>query len=114
MNAFIRSVKSAAGSGGKEALIKKLITGQLSDSVKEIQLSNMGENLSGDSLQMGEAGTALCTVIEAMFLHGLKDSLVHRARRVMADIDVKPEPSFWSPLLIVSHKHIIDQVCTTT
>lgn len=46
-----------------------------------------------------------------MFLHGLKDSLMHKARRVIGnDVDQRPEPSFLSPLYIYSHRQIIEQV----
>lgn len=109
MHTLIKSVKAATTSS-KETLIKNSITTQLSNSVKEIQLYTMDENMSHDSLQMNEAENALCAVIESMLLHGLKDSLVHRARRAIADVDEKPEPSFWAPILVISHRQIIDQV----
>ncbi|KAF2885712.1 hypothetical protein ILUMI_20485 [Ignelater luminosus] len=109
MHTLIKSVKAATTSS-KGTLIKNSITTQLSNSVKEIQLYTMDENMSHDSLQMNEAENALCSVIEAMLLHGLKDSLVHRARRAIADVDEKPEPSFWAPLLVISHRQIIDQI----
>lgn len=110
MNKFIRSVRSSPRDS-KEGLIKNSITTQLSHSVKEIQLFGMDENLSGDSMDMTEAENSLCTVIEALFLHGLKDSLGLRFRRALTDVDVKPEPSFWPPLLVISHRQVIDQVC---
>lgn len=111
MNKFIKSVRGARGNKG--TLIKNAITTQLSNGIKEVQLFGMDENLSGDSMDMSEAESNICTVIEAMFLHGLKDSFSHRFKRVITDVDVKPEPSFWAPLLVISHKQTIDQVgCT--
>ncbi|GLV37637.1 Pleckstrin homology and RUN domain containing M1 [Carabus blaptoides fortunei] len=95
----------------KDNIIKNAITTQLSQSVKEIQLCGMNENLSGDSMNLTDAANSLCSIIEAMFLHGAKDSLAHRARRVISnDVDQRPEPSFWSALLIFSHRQIIDQI----
>lgn len=108
MNKFIKSVRGAKGHKGN--LIKNAITTQLSNGIKEVQLFGMDENLSGDSMDMSEAESNICTVIEAMFLHGLKDSFSYRFKRVITDVDVKPEPSFWAPLLVISHKQIIDQV----
>lgn len=68
----------------------------------------------GDSTNIGDASNNLCSIIEAIFLHGLKDSLVHKARKVIgSDIDQRPEPSFLSPLLIISHRQIIEQVSLT-
>lgn len=109
MHSLIKSVKAAA-TNNRETLIKNSITTQLSNSVKEIQLYTMDDNMASDSLQVTEAESTLCAVIEAMLLHGLKDSLVHRARRVIADVDERPEPSFWAPILVISHRQIIDQI----
>lgn len=109
MSSFLQSVRSAYGN--KETIIKDSITTQLSENVKEIQLCCMNENLSGDSMNIGDSSNTLCSIVEAMFLHGIKDSLAHRARRVISnDVDQRPEPSFWSALLIFSHRQIIDQI----
>ncbi|KAF5306032.1 hypothetical protein FQR65_LT00747 [Abscondita terminalis] len=108
MNALIKSVKAATSR--KETLIKNSILTHLSNSVKEIQLYHSGDTISSDSLQMNEAENTLCSVIEALLLHGLKNSLVHRARRAIADVDERPDPNFWSPLLIISHKQNISQI----
>lgn len=108
MNSLLKSVKAATSK--KDTLIKKSLIVQLSNSVKEIQLYTVEESATIDTIQMNEALGNLCSVIEAVLLHGLKDSLVYRARRAIADFDQKPEPSFWAPLLIISHRQIIDQV----
>lgn len=108
MNKLMNSVRGLTNA--KEQAIKTSVITQLSNSVKEIQLFGVDENLSGDSMDMSEAESTLCSVIEAMFLHGLKDSLTHRFRKAITDVDVKPEPSFWAPLLVISHKQIIGQV----
>lgn len=54
----------------------------------------------------------LCSVLEAVFLHGLKDSLLNRVTEVLSgpDFDAMPQPSFWGPLLVFSHRQIIDQI----
>lgn len=112
MNKLLNSVRGSKGN--KEGLIKSSITTQLSNSLKELQLCGVDENLSGGSVDPIEAENTLCMVIESMFLHGLKDTLGYRFRRAITDVDVKPEPSFWAPLLVISHRGIIDQVCTFT
>lgn len=109
MNRFLKSVKSVT-TNNKEDIIKKSITSHLSDSVKEIQYAGLEDTRNIKSEDMIEAANALCTTIEAIFLHGLKNTLSNRFKRAIADVDERPEPNFWSPLLIISHRQIIDQV----
>lgn len=108
MNVFLKSVK--AKGYDRNIHIKKAITTQLSETIKEIQLCGIEENMLSDSLDVEEATSSLCCAIEAMFLHGFKDSLTLRFRKVIADVDDRPDPSFWAPLLVISHKEIIKQV----
>ena len=108
MNALIKSVRGPRRDGNVE--IKKAITSQLSEVVKEIQLCCLEENILSDSLDVEEATNSLCCTIEAVFLHGLKDTLIHKFRKALADVDDRPEPNFWSPLLVISHQQIIEQV----
>lgn len=108
MNRFLKSVKSAT-TNNKEDIVKKSITSHLSNSVKEIQYTGV-EDTNVRSEDIVEAANALCISIEAMFLHGLKDTLSRRFKRAIADVDERPEPNFWAPLLVISHKQIIDQV----
>lgn len=109
MNRFLKSVKSAT-TNSKEDIVKKSITSHLSNSVKEIQYTGVEDMKNVKSEDIVEAANALCTSIEAMFLHGLKDTLSHRFKRAIADVDERPEPNFWAPLLVISHRQIIDQV----
>lgn len=108
MNKLLKSVRSS--SSKKDDIIKQSITTNLSNTVKEIQYASVEENKSNKVVDVSEAATQLCTIVEAMFLHGLRDSLTHRFKKALSDIDEKPEPNFWSPLLVISHSQIIDQV----
>ncbi|CAH1980518.1 unnamed protein product [Acanthoscelides obtectus] len=108
MNKLLKSVRSANSS--KDDFIKQSIMTELSNSVKQIQYSGLDDNRSMKPEEVLEAASNLCNIIEAMFLHGLKDTMSLRFKRVLADIDERPEPSFWSPLLIISHKQIINQI----
>lgn len=57
-----------------------------------------------------EAISALCTVLEAIFIHGLKETFIQRvSQAMMSEFDARPDPNFWSPLLEVSHRDVIDQ-----
>lgn len=109
MNKFLKSVRSAT-KNRQEDIVKNSITSHLSNSVKEIQYAGVEDTKSFKNEDLMEAANALCTTIEAMFLHGLRDTLSHRFKRAVADVDERPEPNFWAPLLVISHRQIIDQV----
>lgn len=57
---------------------------------------------------------ALCATIEAIFLHGLKDSFLWQTINILAgpgnEINRRPTPTFWAPLLVFSHKYAIEQI----
>lgn len=108
MNRLLKSVKSSISHHDNIDLIKVSIVKQLSDSVKEIQYSSVEENATANNVT--ESAHTLCTTIEALFLHGLKDSFTHKFKKAIADVDEAPEPNFWAPLLVISHRQIIDQV----
>jgi hypothetical protein len=108
MNKLFKSVQSS--NSNKDNLIKKSITTQLSSSVKAIQYCGIDESELNKVEDVTEASNTLCMTIEAIFLHGLKDSLSRRFKRAIADVDERPEPSFWAPLLVISHRQIIDQI----
>lgn len=110
MNKLLKSVRSVTNN--KDEILKKSIISQLSDSCKEIHYTNVEENKSPNNAEVSitEAANTLCSTIEALFLHGLRDTLTHRFKKALADLDEQPDPSFWSPLLVISHRQIIDQV----
>ncbi|KAG7207089.1 hypothetical protein KM043_000968 [Ampulex compressa] len=80
--------------------------------VKNGQFLNEQEKCIGAAVGNCEESTTLCAVLEAIFLHGLKDSLLNRMTEVLSgpDFDAMPQPSFWGPLLVFSHRQIIDQI----
>lgn len=104
MNSLLRSVTSLTG---REDLVKESLITQLSSSIKEVQLEMAQDNVCTDIT------ASLCTVLEAIFIHGLKDTFMNRVSQAIGvDPDQRPEPSCWGPLLIFSHREIIDQVRT--
>ncbi|XP_060515935.1 uncharacterized protein LOC132695600 [Cylas formicarius] len=108
MNKLLKSVKSS--SNKKDDLIKHSITTHLSNSVKEIQYVGVEEAKSSKIIDVTDASNQLCMAVEAMFLHGLRDSLTHRFKKALSDLDERPAPNFWDPLLVISHRQIIDQI----
>ncbi|XP_063218820.1 pleckstrin homology domain-containing family M member 1 isoform X2 [Bacillus rossius redtenbacheri] len=104
MSSILRNVMAL---GNRESTVKDSLLKHLSNSVKQIQLGQTQPSSSCEN----EDHTNLCTVLEAIFIHGLKDTFITRVTQVIgSDPDLHPEPSFWGPLLIFSHREIIDQI----
>lgn len=61
-----------------------------------------------------EAISALCTILEAIFIHGLKETFIQKvSQAMMSELDARPDPNFWGPLLEVSHRDVIDEVSSS-
>lgn len=93
----------------RNLLVRDSLQKQLNTSVMEMQ--------SAPATNDGVVGNCdetmtLCSILEAVFLHGLKDSLLNRVTEALSgpDFDAMPQPSFWGPLLVFSHRQIIDQI----
>nr|XP_003707229.1 PREDICTED: pleckstrin homology domain-containing family M member 1 [Megachile rotundata] len=108
MNSFLKTVNSMTNK--RNILVKDSLQKQLNTSVMEMQAAP-GVEENGVVTNCDESMT-LCSVLEAVFLHGLKDSLLNRVTEVLSgpDFDAVPQPSFWGPLLVFSHRQIIDQI----
>ncbi|XP_029040582.2 pleckstrin homology domain-containing family M member 1 isoform X1 [Osmia bicornis bicornis] len=108
MNSFLKTVNSLTNK--RDILVKESLQKQLNTVVMEMQ-SAPGVEDDGIVSNCEETMT-LCSVLEAVFLHGLKDSLLNRVTEVLSgpDFDAVPQPSFWGPLLVFSHRQIIDQI----
>lgn len=68
-----------------------------------------------EQLDLCDHTQSLCATIEAIFLHGLKDSFLWQTINILAGgVDRtpnrRPSPTFWAPLLIFSHKYAIEQI----
>lgn len=103
MNVFKRQLFSFKIS---HTLVKNSLQQQLAVSVQEV-LSDM-ESVRQNS---DSAASSFIIVLEAIFLHGLKETLLNKmSQAIGTDPDHRPEPNFWAPLLIFSHRDVIQQV----
>ena len=97
---------AAAQSATKNHILKAI-----TDSVSEVQYQYRN---SGDSLPSNDITTRLCTALEAVFIHGLKETFLGRLSSRFSDGGVAspkmPEPSFWTFALVFSHKEVIGQI----
>ncbi|CAK9820365.1 Pleckstrin homology domain-containing family M member 3 [Anthophora quadrimaculata] len=108
MNSFLKTVNSMTNN--RSVIVRDSLQKQLNICVMEIQdTRGMEEN---NIISNCDKSMSLCSILEAIFLHGLKDSLLNRVTEVLSgpDFDAVPQPSFWGPLLVFSHRQIIDQI----
>ncbi|KAM7345959.1 pleckstrin homology and RUN domain containing M1 isoform 1-T2 [Cochliomyia hominivorax] len=108
MSALFRSLNSGF-STKRENSIKDAILEALQENVKEIEY-DVKENKK-ECLELCESTSSLSTSIEAIFLHGLKDSFLWQTLNIIAgDMERRPDPSFWSPIMVFMHKEVIEQI----
>ncbi|XP_017792650.1 PREDICTED: pleckstrin homology domain-containing family M member 1 [Habropoda laboriosa] len=108
MNSFLKTVNSMTSN--RNVIVREALQTQLNMCVAEIQYAQgMEEN---NTIKNCDKSMNLCSILEAIFLHGLKDSLLNRVTEALSgpDFDAVPQPSFWGPLLVFSHRQIIDQI----
>ncbi|XP_076376091.1 pleckstrin homology and RUN domain containing M1 [Megalopta genalis] len=107
MNSFLKTVNPMTNK--RNVLVKQSLQKQLNVSVMELEGAPGAED---GTIGNCEEIMTLCSVLEAIFLHGLKNSLLNRVTEVLSgpDLDAMPQPSFWGPLLVFSHRQIIDQI----
>lgn len=68
-----------------------------------------------EQLYLSDNTQSLCATIEAIFLHGLKDSFLWQTVNILvgsgaSEANRRPSPTMWAPLLIFSHKSAIEQI----
>lgn len=101
MKSFLRGLEMRR----RESSVKELLTAEVMTTVKSIQFEFSQECEASD-----ETINSLCNVLEAIFIHGLKETLADRMSSVLGDPDQRPCPEFWSVLMIFSHSEVIKQI----
>ncbi|KAJ6641832.1 Pleckstrin likey domain-containing family M member 3 [Pseudolycoriella hygida] len=109
MNSFFSSVRLTFDS--RETHIKDSLVNEFSENVKEIQYEYKQNATDNTPMTLSDCTNSMCNTLEAIFLHGLKDSFLRQTISVLSggEIDRRPEPNFWPPLLVILHKEIIAQ-----
>ena len=112
MSFFGRTGGLSIGSAGvidAELLHSKgVIQSHLVDAIKELQVTYTSRTHSS-TIGTDEDSTILLNALEALFIHGLKDSHGGWSRRARGSIR-GPEPNFWTYVLIFSHKDTIERI----
>jgi len=89
--------------------IKTKLIDELSESIKVIQLEDKNTDIA---LGLNEATSRLCTILEAIFIHGLKAPFLGRFPLWGGGESSPrlPEPAFWTFVLLYSHKQVINKI----
>ncbi|KPJ13733.1 Pleckstrin-likey domain-containing family M member 3 [Papilio machaon] len=108
---FFKSVASSFNKHSRDSILKESLVNNLSDCVKDIQYNSQFDDNFHSVLGSSDSTNTLCMALEAVFLHGLKDTFLRKAKNVISsDPDYRPQSSFWPLVLILSHRQNIDQI----
>lgn len=108
---FFKNVASSFSVRSRDAILKDSLISNLSECVKDIQYNNQFEENFHSVLGSTDSTNTLCTALEAVFLHGLKDTFLRKAKNVLSgDPDHRPQPNFWPLVLVLSHRQNIDEI----
>jgi hypothetical protein len=101
--------KSSANLDSIDAAVKSNLIERMKECVKELQLKYTAEQWT--PLKNEEATSMLCWILEAIFIHGLKNTFI-KSLSVFASRRENsiPNPSFWDFVMIFSHRDIIEQI----
>lgn len=64
-----------------------------------------------EPLGVNDATSNLCSMLEAVFLHGLKETFLQMTFDFLdSEADRRPNPNFWSVVLLFLHKYAIEDI----
>lgn len=92
----------------REMSIKDYLTQGLGQAVKVLQERHIN---SDEFVHSDDCSDHICNYIEAIFIHGLKDTFFEKVSAILSSKhDKPPQPNFWPFLLVFSHKDLISQI----
>ena len=93
-----------------DSLVKTAMTGHLGEAVREVQRRQAADTGTDAAIESNsEATHTFCCVVEALFIHRLRDSFIDKVSSVFSgDVIRQPSPNFWPLLLAFSHRNSID------
>ncbi|XP_070506322.1 uncharacterized protein Plekhm1 [Chironomus tepperi] len=92
----------------KQKYIRETLSYHLSENVKENEYEFKTRN--NEPLGFCESTSTLCFTLEAIFLHGLKESFLQILSNFGSDETQKPNPTFWSFVSKFLHKQDIKDI----
>lgn len=107
MDLFKKSALPSIEDFAKDIAVKKNLTSELGRTIRVIQEKIVGKTVITDD----ENSNNLCSVLEAILIHGLKDKFSRKMSSVFGNNSEKiPEPQFWAVVCSYSHKNVILEV----
>ncbi|CAO1411957.1 unnamed protein product [Diamesa hyperborea] len=97
----------------RQKFIKQSLTFNLSENVKECEYQFETDK---KPLVLCDPTSSLCSTLEAIFLHGLKDSFLQFTISILRDneTETKPSPNFWNIIILFLHKQVIEDIQSFT
>ena len=112
-----KSSKPSHAAATAQTAAKNSILAAVSEAVSEVQYQYRN---SDTDIPSNDITARLCTSLEAVFVHGLKETFLGRlssrlsSKEAVVSSPKMPEPSFWTFALVFSHKQVISQVDSLT
>lgn len=113
LNNFISINKTTKAEIEQAEYSKVVLIDQLSECI--IEINNNYLCYKRKCLESCENSTLFCSILEAIFLHGIYDERIGQSLLSILDIRHKPidpeyKGNFWSTLLIITHKQVLESI----
>ena len=109
MDMFRRNARSDLNNGIHLSNTKANVKAKLIESIKDLQIE-YAEGNPAAPIETNELTYSLVTVLEAIFIHGLKGTSGHRVLVKSTNARNLPQPCFWPFVLVFSHKETINHL----
>lgn len=92
----------------RDIMIKRSLTKHLAKCVHDLQQ----ELINADNAVIGgENVSNVCYCLEAIFIHGLKDTIAKKMSSVFSSANERtPSPDFWPVAMVYTHKNVLSQI----
>ncbi|XP_078614989.1 pleckstrin homology domain-containing family M member 1-like isoform X2 [Branchiostoma floridae x Branchiostoma japonicum] len=106
---FLKGSGPTEDEKAEHRVIKHTLSSQLSRTIKRLQQEHIG---SDSAVRSGDHGNAICNVLEAVFLHGLKASFATKISGMFGSGKEEKGPvmSFWPFVMHFTHKDVVSQL----
>ncbi|XP_066296605.1 pleckstrin homology domain-containing family M member 1-like isoform X1 [Branchiostoma lanceolatum] len=106
---FLKGSGPTEDEKAEHRVIKHTLSSQLSRTIKRLQQEHIG---SDSAVRSGDHGNAICNVLEAIFLHGLKASFATKISGMFGSGKEEKGPvmSFWPFVMHFTHKDVVSQL----
>ena len=102
-----RPSRTAAEKAEHQREVCAQLVARLSESTKAVQHEFHDRE---EPIPSCELSNELCRTLEALFIHGLRDTFMERVSSALSDDSKPPQPNFWLPLCVISHSDVLKQL----